>query len=481
MSSLDTHAGLVEHYGWMPEPKFWTPRDLAYPTWGTRQAAFGKVWLGKPFMPAQQLIADVFGEYDPATGLPRYTLCVCTLQRQGGKSHLAMSQNGERAFSRSRYRNWYTAQTGMDARDQFLKFQDDVVAGTPLDNVVTTLRGNGHEVMKFPNGSQLRPHPPTEKALHGKQSDRNDIDEAWAFTEDEGKLLLQAISPTQLTRPGAQTVIWSAGGTAASTWLAALVARGRAGDPTIAYVEFGIPDTLPLDDLETIASYHPAYGHTITLESLKALRAQLPDDAEFARAAGNRWTEAIGGAIKSGAWSTVRYGDAVPDTGAVGYGASRAADGSHVVVAAAVELDDGRVVAEVLDVIPVWGAAAVVAAWATDGPLVVSRTGPSAALAEELELLKVPLLPFTATEESAATTRFLDALDVKAYLFRQHPTLDDAVRVAGTRTVGDGGRAWARVAAGAPIAAVEAVSNAIWSVQHRPRTIGKPVTRFGAA
>lgn len=470
---------LLEQYGPMPVPKFWTPRDLSYPTYGTRQGAFAQTWLGAPFMPAQQLIADVFGEYDPATGLPRYTMCVCTMQRQAGKSHLSMAQNGERAFSRKRYRNWYTAQTGMDARDQFLKFQDDVVAGTALDSVVTTLRGNGHEVMRFPNGSQLRPHPPTEKALHGKQSDRNDIDEAWAFSEDEGKLLLQAISPTQLTRPGAQTVIWSAGGTAMSTWLAALVARGRAGDPSIGYVEFGIPDDLELDDLEAIASYHPAFGHTVTLESLRSLRTQLPDDAEFARAAGNRWTEAIGGAIKSGAWSRVHEPDPIPDSAPVAYGAARAADGSHVVVAAAAVLDDGRTVAEVLDVVPVWGAELVVQAWATDGPLVVSGTGPSAPLAAALTQLGVQLLPFSATDESAATQRFLDALEPRAYTFRRHPALDAAVRVAGTRTVGDGGRAWARVAAGAPIAALEAVSNAIWSVQHRPRVMGAPVVRFG--
>lgn len=480
MSTLDTLDGLVDHYGPMPKPKFWTPRDLAYPTVGTRQGAFAKTWLGHPLMPAQQLIADVFGEFNPATGLPRYTMCVCTMQRQSGKSHLAMARTGERAFSRKRYRSWYTAQTGMDARDQFLKFQDDVVAGTALESVVTTLRGNGHEVMKFPNGSQLRPHPPTEKALHGKQSDDNDIDEAWAFTEDEGKLLLQAISPTQLTRPGAQTSIWSAGGTAASTWLAALVARGRSGDPSIAYIEFGIPDDLELDDLEAIAEYHPAYRHTVTLDSLRSLRTQLPDDAEFARAAGNRWTEAIGGAIKSGAWSRVHEPDPIPDHAPVGYGAARAADGSHVVIAAAAELDDGVVVAEVLDVVPVWGAELVVQGWvADDGPLIVSATGPSAPLHDALQQLDVPLQPYTSTEEGAATQRFLDALEPRAYRFRKHPTLDAAVRVAGTRSVGDGGRVWARVQAGAPIAALEAVSNAIWAVQHRPRIVGVPITRFG--
>lgn len=462
-------------------PKFGTARDLCYPTVGSRQGAFARTWLGRPLMPWQQLVADVTGEYDPDTGLPRYPLVVVTVQRQAGKSHLAMAQTGERSFTRPRFRAWYTAQTGQDARDQFLKFQDDVVEGTALDAVVTTLRGNGHEVMKYPNGSQMRPHPPTEKALHGKQSDRNDIDEAWSFSEDEGKALLQATSPTKLTRPGAQTFIWSAGGTAASTWLAALVARGRGGDPTMCYFEWGIPDDLPLDDLGAIASYHPAYGHTITRAALEGLRAELPDDAEFARAGGNRWTEVIGGAIRSGDWLNVRHGDAIPDDVPVGYGAARAEDGSHVVIAAAAELPDGRHVVEVLDVVPVWGAAEVVKAWAIDGPLAVSPTGPHASLHADLLQLGVPLLPVSARDESAATQRVIDGVPAKAYLFRRHPALDGAVKVAGTRTVGDGGRAWARVSAGAPVAALEAATYALWAVTHRPLVTGRPLTRFGAA
>ena len=138
-------------------PKFHTPRDESYPTRGRLAGGFATIWLGHPFMPWQQLVADVLGEYDPATGLPRYTLGVVTVQRQAGKSHLSMALRGERCLSVPGYRAWYTAQTGGDARDQFLKFHDDVVVGTPLDRVVRTLRGNGHEVMRWPNQSTIRP------------------------------------------------------------------------------------------------------------------------------------------------------------------------------------------------------------------------------------------------------------------------------------------------------------------------------------
>lgn len=462
----------------MVPAKFATQRDPSRPTRGTMQGRFADIWLRKPLLPYQQLIADVGGELLP-NGLPAYRLILVTMQRQAGKSHLAMSRSGERCLARRNFRSFYTAQTGGDAQDQFLKFNDEIVVGSPLEHLVVTRRGNGKADMTFPNGSTIRPMPPTEGAGHGKQSDLYDVDEAWAFSEDEGKAIMQAIGPTQLTRPDAQIWIWSAGGTAASTWLASLVARGRAGDPTMAYFEWGVPDDLDINDLEAVAAHHPANGHLITVDSLRALRAQLDDDAEFARAAGNRWTEVIGGAIKAGDWEAMRYPDPIPDDAPVGYGAAQSADGSQVVIAAAAEVDD-LVVCEVLDVVSPFGAAGEVKGWAAGEPLAVARYGPSAGLADDLERLGVPLLDFNGHDESAACTKVLNAIAPRAYRFRKHPALDAAVKVAGTRTIGDGGKAWARVSAGAPIAALEAVTWAAWALTHRPRRLGKPTVRFAA-
>lgn len=458
----------------MPAPKFATERDPAAPTRGTKQGAFARIWLRKPLMPWQQLVADVSGELKP-NGLPRYPLVVVTLPRQAGKSHLSLTQIGERCISRPNFHAWYTAQTGGDARDQFLKFNEEIVSDTPLESITTTLVGNGREVMRFPNKSQLRPYPPSEKALHGKQSDRNDIDEAWAFSELEGQALMQAGGPTKLTRPGAQTFIWSAGGTAESTWLASLVARGRAGDPKLCYFEWGIPDDLPLEDLEAIARHHPAYGHTITLDALEGLRIDIPDDAAFARAAGNRWTEVIGGAITAATWESVRWDDPIPDGVPLGYGAARAEDGSHVVVAAAAKID-GFVVCEVVDVLPAHNAAPAVKEWTRRCDLVVDPSGPSSNLVDDLVKARTARLKqLGARDAAAACQNLLDALPHKAYRFRQSEVLDAAVQVAAKRKVGDGGYAWSRTGAGASVAALEAVTNAAWAIEHR--TAGKPKSR----
>lgn len=457
----------------MPAPKFATRRDPTRRTLGTQQTAFARIWLGRRLMPWQRYVAEVAGELKP-NGLPVYPFVVVTLQRQAGKSDLSMAQNGERCFARPDYRSWYTAQTGQDARDQFLKFNDETLAGTALAGVVRTMRGRGEEIMKFPNGSTLRPHPPTEEKLHGKQSDRNDIDEGWAFDLEEGKSLLQAIAPTQLTRPGAQTFVWSAGGTANSTWLSDLVSRGRKGDPSFAYFEWGIPDGLDLDDLEAIASHHPAFGHTITVDSLAALRVQTPDDGQWARAAGNRWTEAISGAIAWSSWEASRWSPPAPAGALFGYGAARAEDGSQVAIAAAWEVD-GVIVCEVLDVLPTgYLAADHVKGWAGRDLVAVDPNGPSAGLHADL-VRKRARLPkvFGSREASAACMNVLDALPVGGIRFRTHPDLDAAAKVAGKRRVGDGGYQWSRVDASAPIATLEACGAAAWALMNRPPS-GKP-------
>lgn len=475
----------------IPGLKFATARDLTRPTLGHLQAAFARTWIGRRcpgcgdvgLMPWQRHAANVLGELDPATGRRFYTFGVVTVQRQAGKSDLCVCRSAERCCSVPGYRSWYTAQTGQDARDEFLKFYDDTLDGTALRTLVGAglKRGKGDEVATYPNGSKHRPHPPTEQKLHGKQSDGNDIDEGWAFEEDAGKALLQAIAPTQLTRPGAQTIVWSAGGTPESRWLAGLVARGRAGltdvrvpdAPPIrfAYIELGVPDDLDIRDLAAVEAHHPAIGHTIP--TLASLREQLEDDDEFARAGGNRWTSIIGSAIDARLWETLRYPDPLPDDSILGWGAARAEDGSHVVVACATELDDGRVVVEVADVLPTaFRAGDFVREWIGRDAADVDPSGPSAALAEELAK-RSNVHALTGREAAAACQDLLDGMRDRRILFRQHPTLDASARVAQKRPVADGGVMWSRSTSAGSVAALEA---ATWSVRARKRArrTGKP-------
>lgn len=473
----------------MPAPKFATARNPDAPTLGGRRGRFARAMLARPYMPHQQLIADVTGELvetddprgwtladRPGFWLPRYKLCVITEQRQSGKTHQIITDAGERAYKVPGFRSWYTAQTGQDARDNFLEFEEKNIRGTPLDAFVHLKRSNGNEALEFANLSKIRPTPPTEEKGHGKQSNRDDIDEAWAFTEDEGKALMQARGPGQLTIPTAQTYIWSAGGTPESTWLANLVARGREGDPEIAYFEWAIPDDADAEDMDVILAHHPAAGRTISRASLEAMRVQsfADDPAGWARAAGNRWTEVIGGAIAASDWKALRYADPIPDDAPVGYGAARSADGSQVVIAAAAEVE-GLVVCEVIAVLPGSFGFADRIKSLTDGPLGIAVNGPSRNLwSTASKVRRVKVVKFTDPDYSAACADLVDAIAPRTFRFRRNPHLDDAVKVAVKRTIGDGGFVWSRREATAPIAALEAATVAANVLLNRPASKGKP-------
>lgn len=457
----------------IPGLKFFTPRDERFPTIGHRQARWARIWLGRELMPWQRLMLNVFGEYDPETMLPRYTTHVDTVQRRAGKSFGEMVVAGERSFVVPGHLSWYTAQTGQDARIEFLKFHDKILDGTAASRLVRLMRGRGEEILHWPNKSEMRPFPPSEAKLHGKESDRATIDEAWWFDLATGLLLMQAIAPTQLTRRGAITALHSAGGTANSTFLADWVARGRRDDRTFAYFELGCPDDLDMEDIEAVASYHPAFGHTVDLAALRSMREKFGDNtAAWARAAGNRWTEIVGGAISKDAWASVRYADPLPGSGRLGFGAARAEDGSHVVVAVAEQIAADLAVAEVVDVIPPVGAADHVIGWAKGDPIGVDPSGPSEGLADDLSRLRAPQLTvLTGRQAGAATTDLLDAIKARTYRFRQHPTLDSGAQVVATRPRGDGGKMLSRTSAASSIAAVEACAWALYVSKHGPQGV----------
>lgn len=477
--------------------KFGTARNLERRTLGHVQAEFSRVWVGQRcpcgevgWMPWQRLVANVLGELDE-TGRRFYGFGLVTVQRQAGKSLLVFVRNSERCFSVPGYQSWYTAQTGQDAADELVKFYDTVLAKRPLQRVAHLARSRGSERMTFPNGSAIRAHPPNEEKLHGKQSDGNDPDEAWAFTREEWALLMQAIAPTQLTRPDPQTIAWSAGGTPQSTALADLVASLRQSVTTgglvkiggievpFAGFEFGIPDDSDAEDLDVIEEHHPARGHTINRKALLRLRAQVPDQDGWARSAGNRWTSIIGAAIDARLWESLRYADPLPEDAVLGWGAARAEDGSHVVIACAAQLPDGRVVVEVADVLPTaWRAADAVAGWIDRDRCGIDGSGPSAALAEQLARKELPNVDILSGRQASASCQdIIDAMADRQVLFRQRPELDAAAAVAQTRPTGDGGKAWSRSTSAGSVAALEAATWAFRSAQISPRR-GRPAADY---
>lgn len=441
--------------------------------------------MGRPLMPWQQYQADVAGELD-SRGLLRWPVVVTTVQRQAGKTTLDLATSVQRCLWRPDQRVWHTAQTGQDARDGWREFVSQLM-DTPLKELVSEVRkGNGQEVLRFVNGSTFRPHPPTHDALHGKQGDCNNIDEGWAFDEAQGAALLQAIAPTQLTRPGAQTFIWSTMGDATSVWFHNWVDRGLSGEPGLALFYWGLQDDDDPDDDAVIASRHPALGYTATAESLVAARVSMKDPAQYARAYGNRRTGGRRTVIPAGPWAAARTQETLP-AGRPAYGVAvyeprDGGDVSAAVVAAVVDAG-GRPWLEVLAHRPgrAWATDYVLALRAKDPGLgvAVDRRGPSAPIADALELAGVDLLPLTAIDQAAACQDLWDriagraALEAGPQLLHRGPEdgtgdLDTAVDVAGRKFIGEGAWVWSDLHSTGDQSALKAATLAAWAVARAP-------------
>jgi hypothetical protein len=452
-------------------PRWATPRDPALRTMGGAVARTAAA-LGKPLMPWQRLAADVGGEVDDR-GLFVHPLVVVSVPRQSGKTTLDLAQSVQRCLAGNRRKVWHTAQTGQDARKKWRELADDVMA-SPLRPLVDgrPRSSNGAEQLVFVNGSNLRPHPPTRDALHGEQSDLNNIDEAWVFDELQGADLFQAITPTQATRPGAQTWIWSTRGDRSSVWFHGLIEAVKAGAiPGAALIDYGIPEDADPTDLDIVAAHHPAVGHTIDTEFLRRAQGTLPP-GEFARALGNRPTGAGERVLPLEAWLAAGTDQVLPP-GRPAYGVAVAGDGSHAAIVAAVLDPAGVPWVEVVEHRPG-------RSWAIDRArqlrdagqgVAVDRRGPAAPVADQLELAGVELLPLAGPDYAAACQDVYDRITDPAgprIHIREHEALDTAADVAGRRVIGDGGWVWSRAKSTGDVSTLEAATLAAWAVLRNP-------------
>lgn len=275
-------------------PKYATARDFSARSDGAR---IGKIAaaLGRPFMPWQQLVADVATERED-DGSYRYEIVLVTVPRQSGKTTLVGPVQLDRIIMNPGIRCFYTAQTGMDAGKRFEDLVS-LVKASPLGSKATYKFAAGDKSITVPGGSQLKIFSPGMAALHGETPPLVTLDEIWEYDELLGDAMLEgAIIPAQMTLAGRRQ-IWmiSTAGTAASTFMRKWVDRGRESVtsggkkyPRLAYFEWGLPDGGDPYDPDTLASFHPAVGYTVTVDELLAIETS---HANWLRAFCNVWTE----------------------------------------------------------------------------------------------------------------------------------------------------------------------------------------------
>jgi hypothetical protein len=435
-------------------------------------------------MPWQRQASDLLNEH--TGGVRAHPFTVVTIQRQAGKTTWLLAEALDRCLFGGPFRRvWYTAQNGQYAREKWSELVAELTApGAPLRRQVQAKLTNGTERLIFPNGSTFRPFPPTKDALHSMQSDLVIVDEAWRHDATRGAELMQAIGPTQATRPGAQVVVVSTAGTADSTWLRPLVDRGRGADPAVTYLEWAIPEDADPLDLDVVTAHHPAAGRTIDAAFLAVQRGIMAaTPGEYARAYGNRWTATLEQVIPATDWAAIRHRDGTPAAGTPPvFGAEVAVDRSAAAVLACWPDTDRVPTLEVVAYAPGtdWVAGRLTELHAAHGsPAVLDGgTGPTSTVVDQLRDRRDNELPgwvraVTPREFTTACAQLLDAVTDRVIRHRGNPELDAAVGAAARRTVGDGW-AWSRRGLTVDVSPLVAASLALFGDRHRTPAPARP-------
>ncbi|QBE48755.1 hypothetical protein [Leucobacter triazinivorans] len=441
-------------------------------------------------IPAQEYVLAGASEIDPETGTLYYGRVVVTVQRQFGKTTMDAIDSTRNCMMGPNRRAWYTAQDGTHAREKFREMED-VLEKSPIGGIGTGLvskylRGNGSELVRFINGSEWRPHAPGPENLHSKQSDKNTIDEAWAFTEREGRDLMQAITPTTTTRRmltghQPQTWIMSTEGTIESTWFNPILDECRSGAPVRTFfVDFGIPDDMDPEDLEGIAKWHPGYRHLFDMRDLQKFRGEFGNDANgFARAFGNRRTGSSERVIPATLWNAGRTLEKIPEDSPVCVGAAVGVDGVDAAITiSGIHPELGKIT----EVIPngwrdgsAWALLRLKELQANAGRPVhvaIDDRGPSAALRQNAANAGIPLLDVRTNYVVAACQQVITGLETGEWHFRSHDALEHAADLAARRWIQDGAWVWGRRASVGSIAALEAATLSSHGLDNLPEDPG---------
>lgn len=463
--------------------------------------------MGKPFMPWQCTVADVAGETD-AFGNLVYEIILVTVPRQSGKTTLVGPVQIDRCVTNPDAKVFYTAQTGKDARSRFTDLVK-LVKRSPLEAMARFRYSAGDEGILWPNGAAQKIFAPTESAIHGETPPLVTLDEIWELDEALGDAMLEdAILPAQITLAGNRQV-WmiSTAGTALSTFMRKWVERGRAqvkaqlaGEvgpyPKLAYFEWSMPDGADPYDPDVLAGFHPAVGHTITVEDLLEA-AKNTSRAKWLRSFCNVWLEASNPVMSLDDWDQLADTPwRIPKRSEIAITYEVAPDNETTAVMATWRAPAGPE-PDAPDVI--WTRvlhSAPGTQWAVDllerlyrdwRPAVMGADdgGPTRVLTDELRRRlgdtdpnDRKIVTLTAREYSLACASLLTAArETKTLRHDGSKTLRHAIAHLALKAVNEGLR-FSRADSTGPVAGLIATAVGAWLYDHRPTPLGAPELRF---
>jgi hypothetical protein len=216
-------------------------------------------------------------------------------------------------------------------------------------------RANGEQGIELRNGSRLRFVARSKGSGRGFSADLIILDEAYALTAEQ----MAALLPVLASRPNPQ--VWYTSSPpldgASGEPLYALRKRAKAGDPGLAWFDWGLPgvdleslDGLDLDDRDLWAATNPALGIRISEEHIARERAALSREA-FARERIGIWprkVEAGSGVIADELWEQQIDGAGVRP-GEVVFAVQVNSRRTQTAIAAVGRRPDGTMLASIVD------------------------------------------------------------------------------------------------------------------------------------
>lgn len=347
---------------------------------------------------------------------------------------------------------------------------------------------NGEESFeRLDTGQQLKLMARSKGAGRGFSTDCLLIDEAFAYTGQQQ----DALMPTLAARPNPQIGYASSPPLDGKTGDVLFSLRKRAlsgGDPTLGWRDWGLDGTLDdllrlpaderaafLDDRARWAATNPAMGlGRVSEESILRLRRSLSEEG-FAREILGLWPRQVAdgagwAVIPEEAWRA--RGGAVerPDEDIAFCLDASWPDAAFGAIGVAGRREDELLV-QVIEHRP--GAAWMVQRAAElrdrhpDAVFVLDKKGPAGHLLHDLEAAGVQVITPAAEDVAHAFGQFVAAVigDQPTLRHYDQPELDDAVRTAGTRPLGDA-RTWARQGE-TDISPLTAVTGALFGVHER--------------
>lgn len=250
------------------------------------------------------------------------------------------------------------------------------------------------------------------------------------------------------------------------TRLRASVLAGKAVDTFLA--EWSAESTDDFDDEDVWAKANPALGDRVLVETLRAARASMSDEA-FGREVLGIWGAHVSqSVIPSDVW--LRGGVENPgleEDSPKWLAIDISPDRSHAAIGVCEAFEDGHIVfiAEHLNG-TAWIEDWIVSRLKTRNiqGVAVDTAGPASSLIDPLRNKNVPIIGMTTNDVKSATGRFFDAVMSESLYHLNDPLLNSSVAGANKRTIGDAW-AWNKKNDSVDITPLVSVTYALWATE----------------